>query len=479
MDSRVVALAAAVVLALPGLARANPWDLFGFNARGIAMGGAQTASANDFTAVYTNPASLTQAPDANFGFGFNMMKPQLHLHFDKDDRSIAEVEPPTTNGITFGLLFPLGGEGFKDRVAMGLAINVPTSSLLSGQALDPAIPQWSMYQSLPRRIVAALGVGAKPVDWLSLGLSVQILAGLSGRLDYELDVVAGQLSRKSVTFDIKPVAAPIAGIEVRPLPGFRVGLSYRAEIDSEIDLPVELEVTGVADLLVTTFFRVQYMPHQISLGSAYDWAELDLTLAFNLDYALWSKAPDPSVDSRIDVSGALVEGTGLDDAFDAPAPGRERSVDLGYRDVFVPRFGVEKRMGFFAVRAGYALRPSPAPVQSSGTNYIDGTAHAFSLGAGVRFFDPLGALAGPLTFDVAAALHYLPDRRHTKVTRDDPVGSYDAGGQVWVLGAALSYHYGIAPAKPAPAVRVQDVLHHGDPPAPEAPQDDLPEGDAE
>jgi long-chain fatty acid transport protein len=467
---------AALAMATPGAARANPWDLFGLNARGIALGGAQTATALDFTAVYTNPASLTAAPEANFGFGFNMAKPQLHLRFDKAEREIAEVAPPTANGITFGALFPLGGAGLRNRVALGLALNVPTSSLLSGQALDPAIPQWSMYQSLPRRIVAALGVGARPVDWLSLGLSVQILAGLSGRLDYELDVVAGQLSRKSVTFDIQPVAAPIAGLEVRPLPGFRVGLSYRAAIDAEIDLPVDLEVTGVADLLVTTFFRVQYTPHQLAFGASYDWSELDLTLAFDLDYALWSKAPDPSVDSRIDVSGSLFEGTGLDDAFDAPAPGRERSVRLGYRDTFTPRFGLEKRLGFLAVRGGYALRPSPAPVQSSGTNYVDGTAHAFSLGAGVRFYDPLGALEGPMTFDVAGGLHYLPDRVHTKVTRDDPVGSYAAGGAIWVFGVALSYHYAVAPARPAPAVRVQDVLHpHPPGPAEEA----LPEGDGE
>ena len=134
---------------------------------------------------------------------------------------------------------------------------MPTGSLLAGQALDPAIPQWYMYQSLPRRIVAALGVGASPWKWLSIGVSAQILAGVEGELDYELDIVAGQLSKKSVTFDIQPTAAPIAGFEVRPWDGLRFGFSYRAPIDSKVDLPVDLAVTGVADLVVTTFFRVQ------------------------------------------------------------------------------------------------------------------------------------------------------------------------------------------------------------------------------
>lgn len=451
------ALALFAVALAPAAARANPWDLFGYNARAIGMSGAQIAVSRDFTATYYNPAALTAGDEANFGFGFNLARPQLSLQFEGGDPQIAPAETPSSNGVTFGLLFPLGGEGFRNRVALGLALNVPTSSLLAGQALDPAIPQWYMYQSLPRRIVAALGIGASPWEWLSLGVSAQILAGVEGQLDYELDIVAGQLSKKSVTFDIQPTAAPIAGVEVRPWPGLRFGLSYRAAIDSKVDLPVDLTVTGVADLVVTTFFRVQYTPHQLALGIAYDWAELDLTLALDVQYLLWSKAPDPSVTSEITVGGDLLEGTGLDGAFNAPAEGRERNVELGFRDVVVPRLGVEKRFGFFAVRAGYALRPSPAPVQTSGANYIDGTAHIFSLGAGARFFDPLGALEGPLTLDVGASLHFHPDREHRKDTGLDPVGTYTAGGSMWVFGVALAYAFDVAPARAAPAARVVPV----------------------
>ncbi len=454
-------LFALFVLGSGTTAFANPWDLYGFNARALAMSGTQVALADDFTATYYNPAALTAGSEASFGFGFHAAAPRLKLQFDKAPANPNVGEPPNSNGITFGALFPLGGKGVKNRIALGLAINVPTSSLLAGQALDPASPQWYMYQSLPRRIVTVLGVGGSPWPWLSLGLSVQILAGVVGRLDYELDIVAGQFSKKQVTFDIRPTAAPIAGFEFRPMKGLRVGFSYRSAIDSQVSLPVDLVITGVADLVITTFFRVQYSPHQMNLGLSYEWAEQDMTLAFDMGYLLWSQAPDPTVASDLTVGGDLLEGTGLDGAFNAPTPGRERNVQLGFRDVLVPRFGIEKHLGFLTLRGGYALRPSPAPIQSSGANYVDGTAHIFSVGAGARFFDPLGAVEGPLTLDVGASMHYHPERRHTKITRQDPVGSFTAGGSIWVASVSLTYAFKVAPAPAGEAVRALPEISDG------------------
>ena len=78
---RIAGLLALVAGLVPGAAFANPWDLFGYNAKAIGMGGAQVAVAKDFTATYYNPAALTAGDEANFGFGFNVAKPQLSLQF--------------------------------------------------------------------------------------------------------------------------------------------------------------------------------------------------------------------------------------------------------------------------------------------------------------------------------------------------------------------------------------------------------------
>jgi long-chain fatty acid transport protein len=437
------------LLVLPTAAHANPLDLYGFNPRALGMASAHTAFADDFTAVYYNPAALTAAKHLGFGVGFYGARPSLKMSFQNSERAIGDLSPPSSNGITFGSLFPLGGPAFRNRVALGFAISVPTRSLLQGQSLDPAIPHWYMYQSLPSRLVALLGLGVMPFEWLSLGMGVQILAGVNGRLDYELDIVAGRFSRKTVEFDIEPETAPLVGIELRPVSGLRIGVSYRASIEAPVDLPVELEITGIARLLVLTNFRVQYTPHQLSLGASYDWPEFQLRLAADVTYAVWSGAPDPSVASSIDVGGELFEGTGLQDVLDAPAEGQDRAVVLGFRDVVIPRFGVEKDYDIFSFRAGYSIRPSPAPVQTSGTNYVDATTHQLAIGAGIRFRDPFNAFSNPLIIDAGASLFYVAKRNYPKIDPQDPVGSFEASGTIFVFAVGLRYQFQEASEEPA------------------------------
>ncbi len=439
-----VALVAALLGASPALA--NPWDIYGFNPRAQAMGGAHTAVADDFTAVYYNPAALTAARDTSFGMAFSYAKPRLQLNFDKFDRGVRELLPPSSNGVTLGALFTLGSSKFKNRLAAGIGLNVPTNSLLDGQAIDPAVPYWYMYQSLPRRIVASLGLGASPFEWLSLGASIQILAGVTGQLDYELDVVRGRFSRTTVTFDVSPKIAPIAGIELRPLPGLRVGVAYRGSISADIGLPVDIEVTGIADLQVQTFFQVQYTPHQLSFGASYAHEPWGLRLSADFTWALWSKAPDPSVASAIDVGGQLFDETGLSEVFDAPAPGQERGGPLEFRDVVIARFGLEQRLWIFRLRAGYGVRPSPAPLQAGETNYVDATTHEMSIGAGVHLKDPWGVLANPLILDLSLGMHVVPSRRYEKIDPQDPVGPYNAKGTVLIVGAGFRYAFGEAPS---------------------------------
>src|SRR5215470_16164078 len=258
------------------------------------MASSHTAFADDFTAVYYNPAALTMATEPGFGVGFAMSRPNLSLRFDKTDRTVKDLAPPHSDGVTFGSLFPLGGRAAKNRVAFGLAFHVPTRSLLNGQSLDPQTPHWYMYQSLPSRLVAVLGVGVLPFDWLSLGAGVQLLAGVSGSLDYELDIVAGRFSRKNVVFDIQPEAAPLFGLEIRPLRGLRFGFSYRSSIETDVTLPVNPDITSLARFNVMTAFNVQYTPHQLSFGASYVLDQLALRICADLTYALWSRAPDPS-----------------------------------------------------------------------------------------------------------------------------------------------------------------------------------------
>lgn len=444
-----LALASSLVL-FPGTAKASFFDVYGVGPRALGMAGAQASVADDFTALYYNPGALTAKNRAMFGLALNFSRNALFIDSARAAPDPAPRDPPNATTVTFGGYFPLSGENAQRRIALAFAVAIPTGSLLAGRAFDPAIPHWSMYEALPERLVAMLGLGLEPIRGLSIGASAQFLASLEGQLDYELDLVAGRFTRKTVSFDIVPRLAPIVGVEARFIPNLRAGFSWRSTIRTNVDLPVVLDLTGLARLNVTTQFSVQYTPHELTWSLAYEVPSLALLIALDLSYAFWSSAPDPSTTSIIDVSGELLDASGLGDALDAPAPGQERAVELAYRNVLVPRLGVEKLFGPLALRAGYSVRPSPAPVQTSGTNYLDGTAHHVGLGASLSFDDPLGFFLNPLVLDLSSSLIYHPTRRHPKSSAADPVGDLEAGGSIFVFGLGFRYTYGEISAEAAP-----------------------------
>lgn len=435
-----------LLLVLPAsIARANPWSLFGFGPRARGLAGAHTAAARDFSGIHYNPSSLTEVTHSGFGFNVSTIEHDLSLDFDRAEGGAEALSPDSAPGVAFGAQFLLGEPGVGGRAGLAIGFHIPTGSLLSGQALDPSVPQWYMHQSLARRIVSGLGVGWAPWDWLSVGASLQILAGVSGRLDYELDIVAGRFAQKSVVFDVEPTTAPSFGLELRPLDGLRLGATYRTGISGKADLPINLEVTGLSTVLITTELSFQYMPHELALGASYVIPDLGTLLAADLVWQGWSAAPDPSPRTALQASGGLVEGTGLDNALDAPAPGQARAVDLGFQDVFVVAVGAEQPLGPVSFRLGYAFRPTPAPRQTSGTNYVDSTAHVLAGGLGVRFRDPTGILEGPIVVDVSATAWLLASRRHDKIAGNDPVGGFEAGGAIYTFAAGFRYEFDAAP----------------------------------
>src|SRR4051812_44896026 len=60
----------AAALAVGRVAHASPEDLFGFGARPAAMGGLGATFADDFAAVWANPAGLSRAHAGAFTLGF-------------------------------------------------------------------------------------------------------------------------------------------------------------------------------------------------------------------------------------------------------------------------------------------------------------------------------------------------------------------------------------------------------------------------
>ncbi len=432
------ALLTALLLTAP--ARASVLDIYGFNPRGTAMGNAQAAVADDYTAAFYNPAGLTRRKKVGVGAGFVATFPRLTLDRDYAGPPEAYVDhelPPAFSGFNLGMLFPLGGL-IDNRVAVALTAYLPTVNLLRGEGVDPQVPQFYRYQNLPDKFVVLAAGAFEITPWLSVGGGVQVLASLDGAVDVHLELANRRVRSQAVEVEISPAAAAVAGLLVRPLEGLDVGFSYRQAIQLDFALPTSIVIDQLVDLNIDIRGTVLYSPHYLNLGAAYDIAPANLLLSGELGYAFWSLAPDPSPTFTIDIGGELAEGLGLGERLDV---GNGAPVELNFRDVPLVRLGLEHRPHeVVRLRAGYTWRPSPAPVPTGAFNYVDNDAHLLALGAGVTFADPLEVRQNPVTFDVVYQATLMADQPVEKsLGAADPVGDYTAGGVIHSVGIAFRH----------------------------------------
>lgn len=421
-----------------GPAAASVLDIYGFEPRGRAMGNAQTAVADDYTATFYNPAALTRPKKVIAGFGFLASFPRLSIDRAQpphERQAIPNELPPDFAGFSIGALFPLGGL-IDNRVAIGVGVYLPTANLLRGESLDSQAPQFYRYQSLPDKFVVLASAAFEITDWLSLGGGIQTLASIDGDILLDLEIANRRVRQRSIEVDVSPTAAPVAGVLLRPLPGLHLGFGYRGALQLDYAIPVKLVIDDLVDLAVDIRGTVLYVPHELNVGVAYAIEPLALLVSADFGYAFWSQAPDPSPVFALDLSGELAEGLGLGEDFDIG----HSPVALNFRDVPQYRVGLEHRpLDLLAVRAGYAWRPSPAPVPTKVYNYIDNDAHILSVGAGVSFADPLEVHQNPIHLDVVYQATLMAEQDVRKDDPDDLVGNYRAGGVIHSLGISFRH----------------------------------------
>lgn len=435
--STPLALAAAVLC--PTVASAeNVFDAFGFGPRAVALSGAMTAEADDFSAVFYNPALLVGGTEVKVGGGMSLTASSMSVRSRNRQKALdcTHCAPGQFAGVTFGAMFPLGGK-LDYRAAFGIGAHLPTVGLTHVRAADPSRPFWARYHNDQDRMVIFAGLGLLPLDQVSIGVGVQFHGGLTGKgLAKQIDPVHRRVRIREIDSYLSQDVAPTAGIYFEPAPGVRFGFNYRAEFAMNYSVPADLNL-GMASMKMDIKGTIHYTPHTFNLGGAWDPVDA-ATVSVDLQYGLWRSAPSPYMTSVVDLSGDLLDRVGLGNALDIsaipPPP--------GYEDVFAARIGAEYRFGdAFALRAGAAYKPTPVPSQNGeGSNILDSNAFAVSAGFGVKFKEPLEVFREPLMFDVGATANMLLPRVAAK-SADDPQASYEYQGTVFNVQAQMRYAF--------------------------------------
>jgi len=427
------------LLMAPATARAGVFDIFGFGSRNVAMGGAATASVDDHTAVFYNPAGLTQRKVIHLGLSFASYIQNLSIeHRNPGDESLEARAPESPIGVGFGVVFPLGGK-IDNRVALGLAIYLPVARALRLEALEPSTPRWYRYNTLADKLHILASVAVEITDWVSVGVGIQALADLDGRVDLELDLTNERITRRDASVQLVTTAMPVVGLLFTPLEGWRIGLSYRAALSLSYEIPLVFDFGEAADLVVDISGTDLYTPHTITLGTAYDFEDAGVLVSLDAELALWSYAPDPSLRVAVRGEGTLLEELGLGDLLNLQ-PGRVP--DAGFSDAITIRAGTEYTpLDWLLLRAGAFWRQSAVAPQTGATTYLDSDAIGGALGGAITFPDPLEIDERPFLLDIFASITGHPTEVVDKEDPGNPIGRTTFGGQVYGLGASLRHDF--------------------------------------
>lgn len=440
--ARALAAAGVACVLAPALAAANPVDVFGFGARGPAMGGAQTAATRDGGANYYNPGALALGDDIRIDLGYQYAAPRLRLN--GGDQGV-----DSARGLAASLSVP--GRLFGVRVAFGAGVFLPDERVTRARTLASGKPRWALYDNRPQRIFLASNFALDLGGRVFVGGGIAYMSRTEGTLD-----LTGRLGFPDeldsdlvldIDTDVLTVRYPQAGVLVKVTPWLDAGVGFRGafrlEIEQHFSIRGDLGPAGMA-VVEDGFFALRsaaldlFQPQQWAVGVA---ARLTprLLVAADVTWQRWSAFENPAAKITIDL-----DLKDFNDLVDLP-PALPFAA-AHFHDIVVPRLGVELDLGgggtsTWRARAGYAWEPSPAPEQQGETNFVDNDKHTFSLGLGVEIARVTEILLRPFDVDLFVATTILPTRAHRKLSPLDPVGDYVSRGVVLAAGLTTRWHF--------------------------------------
>lgn len=433
-----------------GGARASFFDTFGFSARAVARGNALVALGFDYDAAYYNPANVLSRKRVHLGFGFDYTAPAMT--FEAVNGDFEPLAPDDNLAIHLGFSTPIGGV-FDNRIGFGLAFFHPLSTGTNVSSVDPALPWWYRYQSLPDKLVIAACLAFEPFEWLRLGVGAQLLAGLDGIVDARLSLAEGRFLHETIDLEVVPRLGPTAGVALGPFGGdwgqLRFGVAFRGALELDYSLPVQVEIEQVGRLDVLVDGVSLYTPDQLALGVGWESApapEPGWSVELGLTWERWSDAPPAGARFVLTIDDRYLQPTNPSDPADTPdliVDVQGDPIPLGAADILVPRLGVEWRPeDHWSIRAGYFFRPTPLPDPIYQSNTLDAAAHVMSLGAGLLFGDPTGDKAAPLSLDLALQWTHLTQRSIAKdPVAGSPQGAYQVSGEIWHISLDLRHDH--------------------------------------
>lgn len=369
-----------------GLGRPN-----GISARGVGMGGAWTAFVDDATAVWFNPAAMSEIePQANVGAEL-VVGPRTYTPVaDDGTRGAAQDATVVAPVPSAGVVGRFWYDGRPSRFTLGGGV----WNTYGGRVAFPKTGMPALDSTEEAVIEASAGTALRISDKLSIGASIRVGIGLfsveSTQMPYDAKLSASGLG-----------VAMAWGLLFRPVDKLRIAAAWRAPMN--ITTTGSGQLQGAGGLEQVSVEHEQAWPQSASLGVGIS-ATPALRLAAQVDWVQWSTVTDIVVQLPGSGNPDVVYREDWDDSW---------TVRLG-GDLAVTKA--------VALRAGAYLDTAAVPDRTIERQYLDsrklGVAGGGSVGFGAWRVDAAVDFVLPNTRTVPQNTAATPDYERAKAPGD-------------------------------------------------------------
>ncbi|MGA8754502.1 OmpP1/FadL family transporter [Candidatus Deferrimicrobium sp.] len=400
-------------------------------AKAMGMGFAFTAQADDPSAIYFNPAGLTQLQGQNVMVGVTYVRLNGGeftgtTPVDNVFASKSETQKSLDLFIPNAYYTKTTSDGY---LAYGVGIFAPFGLGQEYENIHSSIFRNQITKIDLQTVVVNPTIAFKVNEFLSIGLGIDWMYGKATLEKTPWNPALIPVGQNGNVFDLKLDGDGDAwgynfGLLLKPSPNFRIGASYRSPFTLDIkgaDVTLSNINPGVlaalAGLTSTKGKATIELPATFALGAAYTMGKL--TVEADADWTFWHSYGSLPIDIKDNRPVVLP---------DSNAP-------KNWHDVVALRIGTEYRVTApLALRAGFVYDPSPVPASTMGPELPDADKLDYMVGVGYKI--------GAWTIDVAGMYVDKKDRtvnNQNNATLTGFNGTWT--GDSWLAGLDVGYNF--------------------------------------
>jgi len=385
MKKAIVLCPIMLLLFASPLLMANGLNLNGLGARAISMGGAFVGLADDYSAVFWNPAGVANFDKKMLGFSGDLIMPTATYELTFGGSTFIDAEAKSK-------MYPSGIAAYyhplTEKLVVGIGVYTPSGIGAEWNGSDFFVSALSPLQSQAYNNKSFLGIvtispvaAYKVSDMISVGASLNINYGFfnlsrwaGGALlelpvpPYDLPIDFGQYKEDSTGWGF----GATLGVLVKPSDMFSLGLTFRTP--TKVSMSGEASISNFSALGYpgeSEFDRDVTYPMWLAGGVSFHPIE-NLTFTLDAQYTNWAKLDQLETEFTDSIWQVAMAGTAAD------------VMELKWSDCVQIRFGAEYLLNKLAFRAGYYYDPGPAPDETMNVLIPNYDFNGVTFGVGYR-----------------------------------------------------------------------------------------------